>query len=221
MSKESVRLVFYDFGQACSLRDEQALGILHVIEGIVDMNVDNCVDAFIQMGVLSPDADLDKVRSKIKDNFETGKVKVKRRKKRMDERYKSAFEPNMISAEVNTTEYIKVVGNMTEGKVEDSEIVGFFTLPAEYAFVARAISQMDGVGKGLDKEFDFISAAAPYLVEIKGSELYLQDEAKKISLSGFKKLIDLQNQFFDRIQVTFESIQRFQQDLYEKIKNTN
>lgn len=219
MSKESVRLVFYDFGQACSLRDEQALGILHVIEGIVDMNVDNCVDAFIQMGVLSPDADLDKVRSKIKDNFETGKVKVKRRKKRMDERYKSAFEPNMISAEVNTTEYIKVVGNMTEGKVEDSEIVGFFTLPAEYAFVARAISQMDGVGKGLDKEFDFISAAAPYLVEIKGSELYLQDEAKKIFLSGFKKLLDLQNQLFDRIQVTFESIHRFQQDLYEKIKN--
>ena len=38
---------------------------------------------------------------------------------------------------------------------------------------------MDGVGKGLDPEFDFISASAPYIVEIKGVEKYLMDEAKK------------------------------------------
>ena len=39
--------------------------------------------------------------------------------------------------------------------------------------------QMDGVGKGLDPEFDFISAAAPYLVDVKGAGRYLIDEAKK------------------------------------------
>ena len=54
-----------------------------------------------------------------------------------------------------------------------------FTLQSEYAFVARALSQMDGVGKSLDPEFDFISAAAPYLVEVKGTGKYLTDEIKK------------------------------------------
>ena len=43
------RLVFYDFGQACYLKDDQAGGILDVIEGIIDSNVDNCVNAFIRM----------------------------------------------------------------------------------------------------------------------------------------------------------------------------
>lgn len=45
--------------------------------------------------------------------------------------------------------------------------------------MARALSQMDGVVKGADPDFDFISAAAPYLVEIKGTKRYLVDEAKK------------------------------------------
>jgi len=63
--------------------------------------------------------------------------------------------------------------------VKDSEVMSYFTLPAEYAFVARAISQMDGVGKSLDPDFDFISNSAPYIVEIKGADLYLKDEASK------------------------------------------
>ena len=54
-----------------------------------------------------------------------------------------------------------------------------FVLPAEYAFVARALQQMDGVGKVLDPEFEFIASAAPALVEIKGTEAYLKDEVLK------------------------------------------
>jgi predicted unusual protein kinase regulating ubiquinone biosynthesis (AarF/ABC1/UbiB family) len=57
--------------------------------------------------------------------------------------------------------------------------MGYFQLPSEYAFVARALSQMDGVGKTLDPDFDFISSSAPYLVEIKGAGNYLKDEWNK------------------------------------------
>lgn len=194
------------------------MGILHVIEAIVDMNVDNCVDAFIQMGVLASDADLDKVRSKIKDNFETGKVKVKRRRRKGFGNNKGDVVSTDKHESTNTTQIVTVAGNVTEGKVDDSEIVGYFTLPAEYAFVARAISQMDGVGKGLDSEFDFISASAPYLVEVKGSELYLQDEAKKLLLNTFAKLMSWQNSLFEEVKDVFTSINEFQQDIYERIK---
>jgi len=194
------------------------MGILHVIEAIVDMNVDNCVDAFIQMGVLASDADLDKVRSKVKDNFETGKVKVKRRGRKGSGKNRDDVVSTDKNETTNTTQIVTVAGNVTEGKVDDSEIVGYFTLPAEYAFVARAISQMDGVGKGLDSEFDFISASAPYLVEVKGSELYLQDEAKKLLLNTFAKLMSWQNSVFGEVQNVFTSIKEFQQDIYERIK---
>ena len=36
--------------------------------------------------------------------------------------------------------------------------------------------QMDGVGKTLDPDFDFVSSGAPYIVEIKGTGKYLKDE---------------------------------------------
>jgi predicted unusual protein kinase regulating ubiquinone biosynthesis (AarF/ABC1/UbiB family) len=195
------------------------MGILNVIEAIMDMNVDNCVDAFIQMGVLASDADLDKVRAKVKDNFETGKMKVKFRRRRDYRNHRNDIKSSNSNIVKNTTQTIKVTDNITESKVDDSEIVGYFSLPAEYAFVARAISQMDGVGKGLDSEFDFISAAAPYLVEVKGSELYFQDEAKKILLNTFTKLMSLQNSVFGKVQDSFTSIQDFQQDIYDRIKN--
>jgi predicted unusual protein kinase regulating ubiquinone biosynthesis (AarF/ABC1/UbiB family) len=90
--------------------------------------------------------------------------------------------------------------NVAEGedneKINDAEIMSYFTLPAEYAFVARAISQMDGVGKGLDRDFDFISAAAPWLVEIKGGEKFVEDEAKKFVSSLFKGVLDYQIMVF-------------------------
>ncbi len=66
--------------------------------------------------------------------------------------------------------------------------MSYFTLPAEYAFVARAISQMDGVGKSLDPDFDFISSAAPYIVEIKGTDLYLKDEVFKFIRSLLQRI---------------------------------
>ena len=196
--KSHPRLVFYDFGQACSLQDNQAKGILDVIEGIVDMNVDNCVNAFDRMGVLADGADLEKIKRKVANNFETGKLKVKKRKKTKN------GSSSSLSNSKTVTDRIKIGDNTTlgvrssltnstsstkinnEGKINDMEVMSYFTLPAEYAFVARAISQMDGVGKGLDTDFDFISAAAPYLVEIKGGEKYLADEVTKNVQKFFK-----------------------------------
>jgi aarF domain-containing kinase len=181
------RLVFYDFGQACSLADDQAGGILEVIESIIDSDAKKSVIAFKRMGVLKDGADLAKVEAKCQSNYDTGKLKVKKRKRRKSARYSKA-SPSVVAdsdsekVEVKTETSLDKQGSnstKTTTEVKDSEVMEFFTLQSEYAFVARALSQMDGVGKGLDPEFDFISAAAPYLVEIKGTKRYLVDEAKK------------------------------------------
>jgi len=174
-AKPKPRLVMYDFGQACELQSAQAEGILTTIEAIVDMDPDRCVTAFSKMGVLKDGANFAKVRAKIQDNFDTGKITVKRKKlKKAGYIFKDELPEEQQLATTATT-----TNTTTTTKVKDSEVMGYFTLPAEYAFVARALSQMDGVGKVLDPDFDFISSAAPYIVEIKGTSTYLQDEWKK------------------------------------------
>lgn len=172
------RLVFYDFGQACSLAEDQAVGILEVIESIIDSDAKKSVQAFKRMGVLKDGEDLAKVEAKCQSNYDTGKLKVKKRKKRKSSRYNAMSQPTESVEVKSKDESVQVPKNET-AEVKDSEVMEYFTLQSEYAFVARALSQMDGVGKGLDPDFDFISAAAPYLVEIKGTKKYLVDEAKK------------------------------------------
>lgn len=88
-----------------------------------------------------------------------------------------------LESEIANTDNSVGTGNTTAtdspGLTGDSDVMSYFTLPAEYAFVGRALSQVDGVGKSLDPDFDFVSAAAPWIVEIKGGERYVRDEALK------------------------------------------
>jgi predicted unusual protein kinase regulating ubiquinone biosynthesis (AarF/ABC1/UbiB family) len=181
------RLVFYDFGQACELNSDQADGILDVIEAIVDSDATRCVDAFEKMGVLTNNVDVDKVRAKVQDNFEKGLVKV-RKKKLKKAGYKFKKEPAAAAA-VSRANQANSTSAVSATK-EDSEVMKYFKLPTEYAFVARAISQMDGVGKSLDPDFDFISSAAPNIVEIKGATSYLKDEFNKWVNSVKRRVTD-------------------------------
>ena len=178
------RMVFYDFGQACALSHDQAGGILEVIESIIDLDAKKSVAAFSRMGVLKENADLEKVQAKCQQNYDTGKLKVKKRKKRISAPYRrndiilDSDSNDALEVRLEASEQIQVTKTNTKD-VKDAEVMGYFTLKSEYAFVARALSQMDGVGKSLDPEFDFISASAPYLVEVKGTGRYLSDEIKK------------------------------------------
>jgi hypothetical protein len=54
-----------------------------------------------------------------------------------------------------------------------------FILPAQLAFVARALAQMDGVGKALDPDFEFIASAAEAIPSLKGRRAWLRDWAGK------------------------------------------
>jgi predicted unusual protein kinase regulating ubiquinone biosynthesis (AarF/ABC1/UbiB family) len=174
-----VRLVFYDFGQSVGLKPSQGEGILDVLEAIVDMNVDKSVRAFQKMGVLNDGADLHKVRAKVADNFQKGKVQANRKRlaKRgygnIKSKDRDALESPM------TTKQEAIVNDDATTLPTDAEIMQSFTLLAEYAFVSRALVQMHGVGKFLDEDFDFISAAAPFIYEIKGVGAFLLGQISK------------------------------------------
>ena len=190
---EKPKLVFYDFGQACSLRKDQADGILAVIEGIMDLDASACVRAFDQMGVLLDYADLDIVTRKVQENFDTGKIKIKKSYKNEGSLQKLpgdefVTKQSGIDNEINS--------NDDKLTVKDSDVMPYFTLPAEYAFVARALSQLDGVGKGLDPEFDFISAAAPFIVEIKGANIFLREKILRFISDAKKRSLQWETELF-------------------------
>lgn len=187
------RLVLYDFGQAATLTQNQADGILQIIEAIIDMNVDRSIEAFQKMGVLVDGADLDKVRAKVEENYRTGKVKANRKKlRRKGYKFKDGDDNEEGATTIPGLSATNATIVSKETKAKDSEVMSFFSLPAEYAFVARAITQMDGVGKGLDPDFDFISNSAPYIVEIKGADKYLKEEAIKFIMDFQAKVTKFQ-----------------------------
>ena len=156
-----------------------ATGILEVIESIIDLDAKRSVSAFSRMGVLKDNADLEKVQAKCQQNYDTGKLKVKKRKNNKRRSSNTDIDSAATQLEVRIEQAGRSSNSTETAEVKDAEVMEYFTLQSEYAFVARALSQMDGVGKGLDPEFDFISAAAPYLVDVKGAGRFLIDEAKK------------------------------------------
>lgn len=192
------RLVMYDFGQASTLTRRQADGILEIIEAIIDTDVDRSIEAFQKMGVLVDGADLDQVRKKVAENYRTGKIKANRKKLRQKGfKFRDDEDGNTDNNENGSVE--APVNEVELENVNDSQVMSYFTLPAQYAFVARAISQMDGVGKSLDPDFDFISNAAPYIVEIKGTDLYLKDEASKLVRSWQERIETCLQWFEDKV----------------------
>ena len=161
------RLIVYDFGQVASLTANQSQGILNVIESIIDLDAETCVKAFEQMGVLKHDVDEAKIRSVVQQNFDTGKVKSKASREKRKTKVLSQgipYNEGPTKKEKNATQ---------------ADVMQYFQLPATYAFVARAISQLTGVATLLDKDFDFIEAVAPLLPEVKGTDVYLKDELRK------------------------------------------
>jgi aarF domain-containing kinase len=139
------RLVFYDFGQACELQDSQSDGILQVIQSIVDLDAPACVQAMEKLGALKEDANKSVIQKTIENNFKTGKVKSKRskRKRELTEEEKNFKPPSQ------------------------SETMKYLQLPSQLAFVARALTQMAGVGSMLDEDYEFIDCVAEKVPELQ------------------------------------------------------
>ena len=132
------------------------------MESIIDLDARKSVMAFRRMGVLKDTADLRKVEAKCQQNYDTGMLLVKKRKKRSSTRYRNSSSSSSSSSKSNSSmtqrydddiELEKRLDDASSSlaptaiggeKVNDVEIMGYFTLQSEYAFVARALSQLDG-----------------------------------------------------------------------------
>mgnify|MGYP002760747129 CR=1 FL=1 len=155
--QEDGKLVFYDFGMSGRVDPFVQEKIVDFYAAVADQNIDAILDALIEMGTLSPEAD----RQVMGDVMELA----------------------IADARGEDIEQYRVQQIIQQ--VEDTIYEFPLRLPANLALVLRVATVVEGVCVTLDPDFDFISVATDYLGEqgyiAAGVRSYVEDRATEVS----------------------------------------
>ncbi|MCS6793667.1 MAG: AarF/ABC1/UbiB kinase family protein [Oscillatoriaceae bacterium SKW80] len=131
-------LIFYDFGMMGRIRNDVREKLMQLFFGIAQKSADRVVDSLIELGALVPVEDLGPVRRSIQYI--------------LDNIMEQPFENQSVAA---------IADDLYEIAYDQP-----FRFPATFTFVMRAFSTLEGVGKGLDPEFNFMEVAKPFAMQI-------------------------------------------------------
>jgi predicted unusual protein kinase regulating ubiquinone biosynthesis (AarF/ABC1/UbiB family) len=131
-------LIFYDFGMMGQIKANVREKLLETLFGIAEKNGDRVVASLIELGALTPVGDMGSVRRSVQFM--------------LDNFMDKPFEEQSI-AQISDDLY-------------DIAYDQPFRFPATFTFVMRAFSTLEGVGKGLDPEFNFMEVAQPFAMQI-------------------------------------------------------
>jgi predicted unusual protein kinase regulating ubiquinone biosynthesis (AarF/ABC1/UbiB family) len=134
-------LIFYDFGMMGQIQPFTRQRLMGTFMGIAQRNADQVMSSLIDLGALAEIEDMSPVRRSIQYI--------------LDNFMDKPFEEQSI-----------------EAISDDLYAVAYdqpFRFPATFTFVMRAFSTLEGVGKGLDPEFNFMEAAKPFAAQLMNS----------------------------------------------------
>ncbi|NEO70434.1 MAG: AarF/ABC1/UbiB kinase family protein [Moorea sp. SIO3H5] len=131
-------LIFYDFGMMGQIKANVREQLMETLFGIAQKDGDRVVTSLIELGALSPVSDMGPVRRSVQYM--------------LDNFMDKPFEDQSIT-NISDDLYEIAYGQP-------------FRFPATFTFVMRAFSTLEGVGKGLDPEFNFMEVAKPFALEI-------------------------------------------------------
>jgi len=131
-------LIFYDFGMMGQIESNIREGLMDTLVGVAQKNSDKVVNSLINLGALVPTGDMSSVRRSIQFM--------------LDNFMDKPFEEQSVDA-ISEDLYEIAYGQP-------------FRFPATFTFVMRAFSTLEGVGKGLDPEFNFMEVAQPYAMQL-------------------------------------------------------
>ncbi|MFD1563540.1 ABC1 kinase family protein [Haloarchaeobius amylolyticus] len=131
------RIVFYDFGMSGRVDSFIQEKIVDFYVAVANQDIDGILDALIEIGTLSPDADRGVMAE--------------------------VMEIAIQDARGEDVEQYRV--NQIVGQIEDSIYEFPFRLPKNLALVLRVATVVEGVCVTLDEDFDFIATATDYLTE--------------------------------------------------------
>ncbi|MDH5019460.1 ABC1 kinase family protein [Halobacterium rubrum] len=130
-------IVFYDFGMSGRVDSFIQDKIVDFYIGVANQDIDGILDALIEMGTLSPEAD----RAVMADVMELAIQDAR-------------------GEDIETYRVQQIIG-----KVEDTIYEFPLRLPPNLALVLRVATVVEGVCVTLDPDFDFITVATDYLTE--------------------------------------------------------
>ncbi|MFC7251341.1 ABC1 kinase family protein [Halomicroarcula sp. GCM10025324] len=149
-------LVFYDFGMSGRVDPFVQDKIVDFYAAVADQDIDGILDALIEMGTLSPEAD----RQVMGDVMELA----------------------IADARGEDIEQYRV--QQIVQQVEDTIYEFPLRLPSNLALVLRVATVVEGVCVTLDPDFDFISVATSYLQSqgfiAAGARTFIEDRAQEV-----------------------------------------
>ncbi|MDG2990932.1 AarF/ABC1/UbiB kinase family protein [Candidatus Synechococcus calcipolaris G9] len=132
------QLIFYDFGMMGRIQPVTRDKLLKTFFSIAQRNGEQVVESLIDLGALVPTGDMGPVRRSIQYMLDNF----------MDQ----SFEMQSVA---------QISDDLYEIAYDQP-----FRFPATFTFVMRAFSTLEGVGKGLDKSFNFMDVAQPFAAEL-------------------------------------------------------
>lgn len=131
-------LIFYDFGMMGQITTNLREKLMETLFGITQKDADRVVKSLIDVGALAPTGDIGPVRRSIQYM--------------LDHFMDQPFENQSVAS---------ISDDLYEIAYDQP-----FRFPATFTFVMRAFSTLEGVGKGLDPEFNFMEVAQPFAIQL-------------------------------------------------------
>ncbi len=131
-------LIFYDFGMMGQVQAITREKLLDTFFGVAQKDADRVVESLVALGALAPTDDMGPVRRSVQFM--------------LDNFMDKPFEDQSVSA---------ISDDLYEIAYDQP-----FRFPATFTFVMRAFSTLEGVGKGLDPDFNFMEVAKPFAMQL-------------------------------------------------------
>lgn len=131
-------LIFYDFGMMGRIKANIREQLMETLFGIAQKDGDRVMHSLVEMGALAKVDDMGPVRRSIQYM--------------LDHFMDKPFENQSVS---------QISEDLYEIAYDQP-----FRFPATFTFVMRAFSTLEGVGKGLDPEFNFMEIARPFAMQL-------------------------------------------------------
>ncbi|MEM7647715.1 MAG: AarF/ABC1/UbiB kinase family protein [Cyanobacteria bacterium P01_A01_bin.70] len=131
-------LIFYDFGMMGQIQPMTRERLMITFIGIAQRDAELVVSSLVDLGALAASDDMGPVRRSVQYI--------------LDNLMDKPFEEQSVS-EISDDLYEIAYGQP-------------FRFPATFTFVMRAFSTLEGVGKGLDPNFNFMEAAKPFATKL-------------------------------------------------------
>jgi predicted unusual protein kinase regulating ubiquinone biosynthesis (AarF/ABC1/UbiB family) len=131
-------LIFYDFGMMGQIQAITREKLMGVFFGVAQKDGDRVVQALIDLGALAPAEDMGPVRRSVQFMLD-----------------------NFMDKPMETQSFSAISDDLYEIAYGQP-----FRFPATFTFVMRAFSTLEGVGKGLDPDFNFMEVARPFAMQL-------------------------------------------------------